>query len=228
MVWSFHQAWHVQAIILSGSTACKVTRPTMDSGWLLLTISKVTYCRRCDATNSCVTSLPSCTGPAGSRLCKQKINARFYLKESRRSHYFSPMLCSTINIQHLRRICDNMNEWKRLLAEIKNIKLHTNKNTSNIKQYIYQRCYQVTKNMYGNPKSLNLSLINLAYRYKLIETTRLQQIFYTRNRYSIHNVNGYIVPCVNLSTSKRKLAGIVITYRFNKFVTVTPCTRIYS
>jgi len=54
-----------------------------------------------------------------------------------------------------------MNEWKRLLAEIKNINLHTN---NNIKQYIYQRCYQVTKNIYGNPKSLNLSLNNLAYR----------------------------------------------------------------
>jgi len=46
-----------------------------------------------------------------------------------------------------------MNEWKRLLAEIKNIKLHTN---NNIKQYINQlRCYQVTKNIYGNPKPLN-------------------------------------------------------------------------
>jgi len=69
-----------------------------------------------------------------------------------------------------------MNERKRLSAEIKNIKLHTNNNISNIKQYIYQRCYQVTKNIYGNPKSLNLILINLAYRYKPIETTRLQQI----------------------------------------------------
>jgi len=47
-----------------------------------------------------------------------------------------------------------MNEWKRLLAEIKNIKLNTN---NNIKQYIHQRCYQVTKNIYGNPKSLNSS-----------------------------------------------------------------------
>jgi len=62
-----------------------------------------------------------------------------------------------------------------------------------------------------------------------------------------------MVPCVNSSTSKRKLAGIVITYnnnnnnnnknddlysavtwrkaityRFNKFVIVTPCTRIVS
>jgi len=73
-----------------------------------------------------------------------------------------------------------MNEWKRLLAEIKNIKLNTNKNISNIKQYIYQRCYQVTKNIYGNPKSLNLN--NLAYRYKPIETTRLQQMFKTWNR----------------------------------------------
>jgi len=45
-----------------------------------------------------------------------------------------------------------MNEWKRLLAEIKNIKLNTN---NNIKQYklIHQRCYQVTNNIYGNPKS---------------------------------------------------------------------------
>jgi len=45
-----------------------------------------------------------------------------------------------------------MNEWKRLLAEIKNIKLHTNNNISNIEQYIYQKCYQVTMNIYGNPK----------------------------------------------------------------------------
>jgi len=54
--------------------------------------------------------------------------------------------------------------------------MHTN---SNIKQYIYQRCYQVTKNIYGNPKSFNLSVINLVYRYLPIETTRLQQIFKT-------------------------------------------------
>jgi len=47
-----------------------------------------------------------------------------------------------------------MNEWKRFLAEIKNIKLNTN---NNIKQYIHQRCYQVTNNFYGNPKSLNSS-----------------------------------------------------------------------
>jgi len=47
-----------------------------------------------------------------------------------------------------------MNEWKRLLAEIKNIKLDTN---NNIKQHIHQRCYQVTNNIYGNPKSLNSS-----------------------------------------------------------------------
>jgi len=59
-----------------------------------------------------------------------------------------------------------MNECKRLLAETKNIKLHKNNRAiSKIKQYIYQRCYQVTKNIYGNSKSLNLSLINLAYRY---------------------------------------------------------------
>jgi len=38
------------------------------------------------------------------------------------------------------------------LAEIKNIKLNTN---NNIKQYIHQRFYQVTNNIYGNPKSLN-------------------------------------------------------------------------
>jgi len=44
-----------------------------------------------------------------------------------------------------------MNEWKRLLAEIKNIKLHTNEN---IKQYICQRCYQVTTNIYGNATKL--------------------------------------------------------------------------
>jgi len=47
-----------------------------------------------------------------------------------------------------------MNEWKRLLVEIKNIKLHTNNNNiSNMKQYIYPSCYQVTKNINGNPKS---------------------------------------------------------------------------
>jgi len=80
-----------------------------------------------------------------------------------------------------------MNEWKRLLTEIKNIKLNTN---NNVKQYIYQRCYQITKNIYGNPKSLNLSLINLAYRYKSIEKTRLQQIFKTCKIRSICNING--------------------------------------
>jgi len=47
-----------------------------------------------------------------------------------------------------------MYEWKRLLTEIKNIKLNT---SNNIKQYIHQRCYQVTNNIYGNPKSLNSS-----------------------------------------------------------------------
>jgi len=47
-----------------------------------------------------------------------------------------------------------MNELKRLLAEIKNIKLNTN---NNMKQYSHQRCYQVTNNIYGNPKSLNSS-----------------------------------------------------------------------
>jgi len=46
------------------------------------------------------------------------------------------------------------NEWKCLLAEIKNIKLNTN---NNIKQCIHQRCYQVTNNIHGNPKSLNSS-----------------------------------------------------------------------
>jgi len=50
---------------------------------------------------------------------------------------------------------------KPLLAENKNIKLNTNNNISNIKQYIYQRCYQNTKNIYGYPKSLNLNLIYL-------------------------------------------------------------------
>jgi len=40
----------------------------------------------------------------------------------------------------------HMNEWKRLLAEFKNIKWDTN---NNLKQYIYQRCYQVTKNING-------------------------------------------------------------------------------
>jgi len=45
-----------------------------------------------------------------------------------------------------------MNE--NVYAEIKNIKLNTN---NNIKQYIHQRCYQVTNNIYGNPKSLNSS-----------------------------------------------------------------------
>jgi len=47
-----------------------------------------------------------------------------------------------------------MNELKSLLAEIQYIKLNTNKN---IKQCIHQRCYQVTNNIYGNPKSLNSS-----------------------------------------------------------------------
>jgi len=57
---------------------------------------------------------------------------------------------------HLNWIIMNewMNEWKFLLAEIKNIKLNTN---NNIKQFILQRCYQVTNNIYGNPKSLNSS-----------------------------------------------------------------------
>jgi len=41
-----------------------------------------------------------------------------------------------------------MNEGKRLLAEIKNIKLNKNNIISNIKQ-IYTK---VTKNIYGNPK----------------------------------------------------------------------------
>jgi len=36
-----------------------------------------------------------------------------------------------------------MNDCKRLLAEIKNKKLHTKNNINNIKQYIYQRCYKV-------------------------------------------------------------------------------------
>jgi len=50
-----------------------------------------------------------------------------------------------------------MNE-NSLLAEIKNIiQLNT---TNNIKQYIHQRCYQVTKNIYGNPKSLNNDVLN--------------------------------------------------------------------
>jgi len=48
----------------------------------------------------------------------------------------------------------NLNEWKRLLAEIKNIKLNIN---NIIKKYIQQRCYQVTNNIYGNSKSLNSS-----------------------------------------------------------------------
>jgi len=37
-------------------------------------------------------------------------------------------------------------------------------------------------NIYGSLKSLNLGLINLAYRYKRIETTRLQQICKTLRR----------------------------------------------
>jgi len=41
---------------------------------------------------------------------------------------------------------------------------------------MYEKCYQVTKNIYGKPKSLNLNLNNFAYRYKPIETTTLQQI----------------------------------------------------
>jgi len=49
---------------------------------------------------------------------------------------------------------ERMNEWNRLLAEIKNLKLNAN---NNIKQYIHQRCYQVTNNIYGKPKSLNSS-----------------------------------------------------------------------
>jgi len=53
-----------------------------------------------------------------------------------------------------------MNEWKRLLAEIKNIKLNTN---NNVKQYIHQRCYQVTNNSYGNPKSLINSSLDLLH-----------------------------------------------------------------
>jgi len=62
------------------------------------------------------------------------------------------------------------------LAEIKNIKSHTNTNISYIKYFIYQSCYQITKNFYGNPKLMTLSLINLAYRYKPIVTTRLHKI----------------------------------------------------
>jgi len=38
---------------------------------------------------------------------------------------------------------------------------------------------KLQKTFYGNPKSLHLSLSKLAYRYKPIETTRLQQIFKT-------------------------------------------------
>jgi len=60
-----------------------------------------------------------------------------------------------------------MNEWTKTLyawAEIKNIKLNTNNDISNIEQYIYQRFYQVTKNIYGNLQSLNLNVINLDYR----------------------------------------------------------------
>jgi len=51
-----------------------------------------------------------------------------------------------------------MNEWKRLLAEIKNIKLNTN---NNIEQYIHQRCYQVTNNIHVNPKSLWQTVLQL-------------------------------------------------------------------
>jgi len=56
------------------------------------------------------------------------------------------------------RYIRHLNKWKCSLAENKDIKL-LNNNISDIKKYIYQRCYQVTKNNYGNPKSLNLSLI---------------------------------------------------------------------
>jgi len=71
-------------------------------------------------------------------------------------------------------LASHMNEWKRLLAEIKIIKLNKkNNNISNIKQHIYQRCFQITRNIYGNPKSLVLNLFNLAYRYKPTETISL-------------------------------------------------------
>jgi len=62
---------------------------------------------------------------------------------------------------------------KRLLAANKNIKLGLHTSNSNMYYktvYLaYQRCYHVIKTTYGNPKSLNLSLINLAYRYKPIK-----------------------------------------------------------
>jgi len=61
---------------------------------------------------------------------------------------------STSSVSTLYSDIEWVNEWKHLLAEIKNIKLNTN---NNIKQYIHHRCYQVTKNVYGNPKSLNSS-----------------------------------------------------------------------
>jgi len=54
--------------------------------------------------------------------------------------------------------CTPVHDWmKTLLAEIINIKVNTNNNISNIKQYIYQRCYLLTKNIYGYPKSLHLT-----------------------------------------------------------------------
>jgi len=60
------------------------------------------------------------------------------------------------------------NEWKRLLAENKNMKMHTN---NKIKQCIYQRCYQVTKHIYGNPTFTRTTLL---LEVMLIGTT-LQQ-----------------------------------------------------
>jgi len=69
-------------------------------------------------------------------------------------------------------------ELKRLLVEIKNIKVHTN---NNIKQYIYHRCFQVTKNIFGNPKSLDLSLINLVYRLQTDRDNNTSANFWNLN-----------------------------------------------
>jgi len=59
-------------------------------------------------------------------------------------------------------------------------------------------CYRVTKNIYGNSKSLTLSLINLAYRYKPIETTRLQQILKLERDKAFTTLTGISPPIVRI------------------------------
>jgi len=86
-----------------------------------------------------------------------------------------------------------MNEWKRLLAEIKNIKLNTN---NTIKQYIHQRCYQVTNNIYGNPKSLIIKSRTLSI-YKITCSLLLEcfesYLIWTLRRKLF--ANQYVVHC---------------------------------